>query len=114
MEGSVAVALNNPSNLKLGQLGHIAGGNANNTSATSLASTCRGSASSTSMWGDFKIGTVTISSTKTAGGRGTKTRCWCLHVCHCHNKRNRERVRCCAQWMNPRRSFWYFAVGAVF
>ena len=35
MEGSVAVALNNPSNLKLGQLGHIAGGNANNTSATS-------------------------------------------------------------------------------
>ena len=70
MEGSVAVALNNPSNLKLGQLGHIAGGNANNTSATSLASTCRGSASSTSMWGDFKIGTVTISSTKTAGGTG--------------------------------------------
>jgi len=70
MEGSVAVALNNPSNLKLGQLGHIAGGNANNTSATSLASTCRGSASSTAMWGDFKIGGVTISTVKTAGGTG--------------------------------------------
>lgn len=64
------MALNNPSNLKLGQLGHIAGGNANSTSATSLASTCRGSAASTSMWGDFKIGSVTVTSTLVFGGDG--------------------------------------------
>jgi|TARA_R110000744_G_scaffold204727_1_gene323545 hypothetical protein len=54
------VALNSPSNLKLGQLGHIAGGNGNSTSATSLGATCRGSAASTSMWGDFKIGSTAI------------------------------------------------------
>ena len=52
------VALNSPSNLKLGQLGHIAGGNGNSTSATSLGATCRGSSASTAMWGDFKIGSV--------------------------------------------------------
>ena len=52
------MALNSPSNLKLGQLGHIAGGNANSTSATSLGATCRGSSASTAMWGDFKIGSV--------------------------------------------------------
>ena len=50
------MALNSPTNLKLGQLGHIAGGNGNSTSATSLGATCRGSAASTSMWGDFKCG----------------------------------------------------------
>ena len=54
------MALNSPSNLKLGQLGHIAGGNGNSTSATSLGATCRGSAASTSMWGDFKIGSTAI------------------------------------------------------
>jgi len=51
-------------NLKLGQLGHIAGGNGNNTSQTSLAATCRGSASSTSMRDSFRIGTVGVSTTK--------------------------------------------------
>ena len=61
------MALNSPSNLKLGQLGHIAGGNANITSQTSLASTCRGSAASTRMWADFKIGGVTVTNTKVSG-----------------------------------------------
>ena len=61
------MALNNPSNLKLGQLGHIAGGNAN---STSLASTCRGSSASTAMWGDFKIGSVIVTSTLVFGGDG--------------------------------------------
>tara|TARA_R100001480_G_scaffold108552_1_gene110264 strand:- start:48 stop:533 length:486 start_codon:yes stop_codon:yes gene_type:complete len=54
------VALNDMTNLKLGQLGHIAGGNANNTTQTSLASTCRGSSSATSMRGDFRIGSTTF------------------------------------------------------
>ena len=54
------MALNTPSNLKLGQLGHIAGGNANSTSQTSLASTCRGSASGTSMWATFRIGSTAV------------------------------------------------------
>ena len=54
------MALNSPSNLKLGQLGHIAGGNGDSTSQTSLAATCRGSASSTSMWADFRIGSTTF------------------------------------------------------
>ena len=54
------MALNSPSNLKLGQLGHIAGGNGDSTSQTSLAATCRGSASATSMWADFTIGTTTF------------------------------------------------------
>ena len=61
------MALNSPSNLKLGHLGHIAGGNANSTSQTSLASTCRGSAASTRMWADFKIGGVTVTNTKVSG-----------------------------------------------
>ena len=64
------MALNSPSNLKLGQLGHIAGGNANSTSQTSLASTCRGSAASTAMWGDFKIGGVTVATTHVSGPSG--------------------------------------------
>ena len=54
------MALNSPSNLKLGQLGHIAGGNGNSTSATSLAATCRGSAASTSMWADFRCGNLNM------------------------------------------------------
>ena len=70
MKGSAVVALNSPSNLKLGQLGHIAGGNANSTSATSLASTCRGSAAATAMWNDFKIGSVTVTETLVFGGDG--------------------------------------------
>ena len=54
------MALNSPSNLKLGQLGHISGGNGDSTSQTSLAATCRASASATSMWADFRIGTTTF------------------------------------------------------
>ena len=57
-------------NLKLGQLGHIAGGNANNTTQTSLASTCRGAASSTSMRNDFRIGSVSVTTTKVSGDVG--------------------------------------------
>jgi hypothetical protein len=52
--------LNTPSNLSLGKLGHIAGGNAGHTNVTSLAATCRGSASETAMWDDFKIGTISF------------------------------------------------------
>ena len=54
----MAVALNDMTNLKLGQLGHIAGGNADSTTQTSLAATCRGSASATTMRGDFRIGST--------------------------------------------------------
>lgn len=64
------MALNNMANLKLGQLGHIAGSNANNTSATSLASTCRGSSSSTSMRDSFRIGGTSVSTTQTSSGSG--------------------------------------------
>ena len=72
MKGSVLVALNNPTNLKLGVLGHIAGGNANTTSATSLGATCRGSTGTeTSMWDDFKIGSVSVSSTYVCGSTGS-------------------------------------------
>ena len=72
MKGSAVVALNSPSNLKLGVLGHIAGGNANTTSATSLGGTCRGSTGTeTSMWDDFKIGEVSIASTYVSGGSGS-------------------------------------------
>ena len=72
MKGSVLVALNSPSNLKLGVLGHIAGGNANTTSATSLGGTCRGSTGTeTSMWDDFKVGTVSVASTYVSGSTGS-------------------------------------------
>ena len=64
------MALNTPSNLKLGQLGHIAGGNANSTSQTSLASTCRDAASSTSMRNDFRIGGVSVTNTFVSGSVG--------------------------------------------
>lgn len=54
------MALNSPSNLSLGRLGHIAGGNAGTTNQTSLAATCRGANSQTSMWSDFRIGTISF------------------------------------------------------
>ena len=52
--------LGTPSNLSLGRLGHIAGGNSGTTNQTSLAATCRGANSQTSMWADFKIGTPVL------------------------------------------------------
>ena len=55
------MALNDMTNLKLGQLGHIAGGNADNTTQTSLGATCRGSTgTATSMRADFRIGSATF------------------------------------------------------
>tara|TARA_R110002020_G_scaffold55264_1_gene153415 strand:+ start:32 stop:550 length:519 start_codon:yes stop_codon:yes gene_type:complete len=63
--------LNTPSNLSLGKLGHIAGGNAGHTNETSLAATCRGSASETAMWDDFKIGTISFDEVTFLEGAGT-------------------------------------------
>ena len=62
-------------NLKLGQLGKIAGGKSNATSQTSLAADCRGSASATNMRGDFRCGSLTVDYISTSGfpsgsGRG--------------------------------------------
>jgi len=60
MKGSAVVALDDMTNLKLGQLGKIAGGKANATSQTSLAADCRDSTSTTSMRGDFRCGTLSL------------------------------------------------------
>ena len=57
-------------NLKLGQLGHIAGGNANITTQTSLAVTCRGASSTTKMRDDFRIGGVSVTNTFVSGDVG--------------------------------------------
>jgi len=68
------MALNSPSNLSLGTLGHIAGGKGNTTSQTSLAGDCRGGASSTAMWADFKCGSLAMTLSSGSGygsdGRG--------------------------------------------
>ena len=66
------MALNDMTNLKLGQLGHIAGGNADNTTQTSLAATCRGSASATNMRGDFRIGSTAFVNDSGAFDGGAK------------------------------------------
>jgi len=52
------VAWNSPSDLSLGKLGHIAAGNGDSTSETSLNDCGRDSGTGeTAMWGDFKPGT---------------------------------------------------------
>lgn len=63
--------LGTPSNLSLGRLGHIAGGNAGTTNQTSLAATCRGANSQTSMWADFKIGSISFNEVSFMEGTGT-------------------------------------------
>ena len=64
------MALSTMANLKLGQLGHIAGGNANITTQTSLAVTCRGASSTTKMRDDFRIGGVSVTNTFVSGDVG--------------------------------------------
>lgn len=64
--------LGTPSNLSLGRLGKIAGGNSNTTSQTSLGATCRGSTGTqTSMWTDFRIGDANSTIIWSAGGGTT-------------------------------------------
>lgn len=66
------MALNSPSNLSLGRLGHIAGGNSGTTNQTSLGATCRGSTGTqTSMWSDFKIGSISFVEDTYFNGGGT-------------------------------------------
>ena len=65
------MALNSPSNLSLGRLGHIAGGNSGTTNQTSLAATCRGANSQTSMWSDFRIGSISFEEDTYFNGGGT-------------------------------------------
>ena len=51
------MALNSPSDLSLGKLGHIAAGNGNSTSETSLNDCARDSGTGeTAMWANFSIG----------------------------------------------------------
>jgi hypothetical protein len=64
--------LNTPSNLSLGKLGHIAGGNAAHTNQTSLAGTCGNrTGTQTAMWDDFKIGTISFDEVSFLTGSGT-------------------------------------------
>ena len=64
--------LNTPSNLRLGKLGHIAGGNAGHTNETRLGNTCRGTTGTqTRMWDDFKIGTISFDEVQFLSGSGT-------------------------------------------
>ena len=64
--------LNSPANLSLGKLGHIAGGNAGHTNQTSLAGTCGNRAGTqTSMWADFRIGTISFDEGTFLEGSGT-------------------------------------------
>ena len=64
--------LGTPSNLSLGKLGHIAGGNAGTTNQTSLNSCARDSGTAqTSMWADFKIGSISFNEVSFMEGTGT-------------------------------------------
>ena len=64
--------LNSPSSLSLGRLGHIAGGNSNTSSQTSLGATCRGSTGTqTSMWSDFRIGSISFNQVSRLQGGAT-------------------------------------------
>jgi len=64
--------LGTPSNLSLGRLGHIAGGNAGTTNQTSLNSCARDSGTAqTSMWADFKIGSISFNEVSFMEGAGT-------------------------------------------
>ena len=69
------MALNTPSNLSLGKLGHIAAGNGNSTTETSLNDCGRDSGTAeTAMWDDFKIGAagvIKVSGTQNSGTRLT-------------------------------------------
>ena len=65
------MALNSPSNLSLGTLGHITAGNGNTTTQTSLAAGCRGATSSTAMWADFRCGTLTVDFVSGSGFSGS-------------------------------------------
>ena len=67
----MVVALNDMTNLKLGQLGKIAGGKANAPSQTSLASDCRGSSSATNMRGDFRCGSLSVEFVSGTGFTGS-------------------------------------------
>ena len=67
------MALNTPSNLSLGKLGHIAAGNGNSTTETSLNDCGRDSGTAeTAMWANFSIGSVGI--TKVSGVTDSGTR----------------------------------------
>ena len=55
------MALNSPSDLSLGKLGHIAAGNGDSTSETSLNDCGRDSGTGeTAMWANFRIGSTSI------------------------------------------------------
>ena len=65
------MAWDNPSNQSLGLLGNLAGGNANNTSSTSLNDCARDSGTAeTEMWGDFRPGGGDISIVRDGGSDG--------------------------------------------
>jgi hypothetical protein len=67
------VALNTPSNLSLGKLGHIAAGNGNSTTETSLNACGRDSGTGeTAMWANFKIGDAGVIKVSGATNSGTK------------------------------------------
>ena len=63
--------LNTASNLSLGRLGKIAGGNGNTSSETHLAATCRGATSETDMWADFRIGSIAFNQVSYSQAGGT-------------------------------------------
>jgi len=74
------MAFGTPSNLSLGLLGKIAGGNANTTSEAKLGAICRGSTGTqTSMWADFKAGSLTIASVNNDGSGGNSLK-WKITV----------------------------------
>ena len=67
------MALNTPVDLSLGKLGHIAAGNGDSTSETSLNACGRDSGTGeTAMWANFSIGSVGI--TKISGAQNSGTR----------------------------------------